>query len=154
MIITNVWKISSGRFVEKVMMDYALSFKYEHPVHSIILNPDDPSYVDIFTEQELQEIQDLRSIDFNQNLPADLHQYIYSFSTKKSLSDLYNTITAKSFNPSTQGDLYWARKSSEETLDLYHFDFFENDYFSSTLYYKSWKFIIVHHTDYNNNNRN
>ncbi|KAI9490619.1 hypothetical protein BDB00DRAFT_875080 [Zychaea mexicana] len=114
---------------------------YPVPVHSIILNPDDRSYVDVFTEQELQEIQDLKSIDFNQKLPANLHQYIYSFSKKKSLSDLYRTITAKSFDPLTQGDLYWARKSFEETLDLYHFRFFEDDYVKDDVEYRIWPFV-------------
>ncbi|KAI9247671.1 hypothetical protein BDA99DRAFT_591785 [Phascolomyces articulosus] len=115
----NVWKLSSGRIVEKVMLDYALSLKYEHPVHSIILNPDDQSYVDVFTEQELQEIQDL----------------------KKILTDLYRTVTAKFFDPLTEGDLYWARKSFEETLDLYHFKFFENDYVEDDVEYRIWPFV-------------
>ncbi|KAG2223340.1 hypothetical protein INT45_008997 [Circinella minor] len=88
-----VWKLKSGLIVEQVMMDYSLGLKYEQAsnfyltdlfdtfeqkpllslAHSLILNPDDPLYADVFTEQELNEIGDFNSIDFNQELPNLVH---------------------------------------------------------------------------------
>ena len=51
----------------------------------MILNPDDALYRETFTQQELDEIRDLNSIDFDQDLPKELHDYFYSFKGKVGL---------------------------------------------------------------------
>ncbi|KAG2220369.1 hypothetical protein INT45_010755 [Circinella minor] len=138
----NVWRLESGRIVEQVMMDHALGLKYEHPVHSMILNPNDSSYADVFTEKELEEIGNFKAVDFDQELPQPLHEYLYTFLDKKTLHDLNNAIISKTFNPLSQPDLYWARKSFEEVIELYNMRFFDEDYIEDDVEYRIWPFIF------------
>ena len=51
----------------------------ESPIHSMIFNPDDPLFADLFTVEELDEIREFNSIEFDQPIPADMHEYLYSF---------------------------------------------------------------------------
>ena len=48
----------------------------------MILNPSDSSYADVFTEKELEEIGDFKEVDFNQELPKPLHEYLYTYLDK------------------------------------------------------------------------
>ncbi|KAI9243820.1 hypothetical protein BDA99DRAFT_610347 [Phascolomyces articulosus] len=137
-----VWELKSGRIVEQVMMDYSLGLKYEHPAHSLILTPDDPLYAEVFTEQELEEIGDFNSIDFDQKLPKDVHEYLYSFLDKKTLDGISTVIYNKTFKPLDQPDLYWIRKSIEEVVDLYNMNFFDSDYIEDDVEYRVWPFVF------------
>ncbi|KAG2216868.1 hypothetical protein INT45_007873 [Circinella minor] len=74
-----VWKLASGTIVEEVMRDIAMNKVYEHPIHSMIIDPDDSIYVNKFSEEGLDEIRDYKAVEFDQPLPEKLHNYLYSF---------------------------------------------------------------------------
>ncbi|KAI9243818.1 hypothetical protein BDA99DRAFT_529791 [Phascolomyces articulosus] len=112
------------------------------PAHSMILNPDDPLYAEVFTEQELNEIGDFNSIDFDQEFSEYLHEYLYSFLGKKALDDISTAIINKTFKPLDQPDLYWIRKSIEVVVDLYNMNFFDSDYIEDDVEYRVWPFVF------------
>ncbi|KAL0086166.1 hypothetical protein F4703DRAFT_1578780 [Phycomyces blakesleeanus] len=51
------WKISEGVVVEDKMYKFGLSCTYEHPVHSFILDVDDPCWISVFSAKELNIIK-------------------------------------------------------------------------------------------------
>lgn len=60
------WKLEcSGKSVNDTMRAAAASAVYEHPVHSMILNPMDPIWKKRFTKKELTEIKLYRSREFS-----------------------------------------------------------------------------------------
>ncbi|KAG2221380.1 hypothetical protein INT45_012426 [Circinella minor] len=136
-----VWKLESGRVVEEVMMNLALKLKYEHPIHSMIINPDDLVYADVFDENELDEIRNFKSIDFDQPLPEDLQVYLHSFIGKRELKELNSAIKDKVFDPLDEADMYWARQTIDEAVNLYNYKFFEDDYIEDDVEYCIWPFI-------------
>lgn len=76
------WKlITTGKIVEDTMYTFGKKCAEEHPVHSFILDPTDPTYLahGVFTEEELQEIKTHRNKPLAQ-LPEDFRDYINSFS--------------------------------------------------------------------------
>ena len=48
----------------------------------------------------------------------------------------------KTFSPSTDPDLYWARKSFEEVIELYNMKFFDDDYIEDDVEYRIWPFVF------------
>ncbi|KAG2201604.1 hypothetical protein INT45_008153 [Circinella minor] len=61
------------------MKDIAMSKSYEHPVHSMTIDPEDQIYNDKFNQQDLCEIREHKGIEFDLELPKELHQYLYSY---------------------------------------------------------------------------
>ncbi|KAI9490988.1 hypothetical protein BDB00DRAFT_874833 [Zychaea mexicana] len=58
------WTLSTGKVVEDTMKKYAVTYNFEHPIHSLILDIDDKMWVKdgYFTEQEMREIKDARCL--------------------------------------------------------------------------------------------
>ncbi|KAG2233361.1 hypothetical protein INT48_009109 [Thamnidium elegans] len=56
---SNMWQLSTGRYVEEVMMQFAVKCNEEHPVWSLILDADDEEYKAYFSEAELEEIKSI-----------------------------------------------------------------------------------------------
>ncbi|KAI9270944.1 hypothetical protein EDC94DRAFT_655854 [Helicostylum pulchrum] len=53
----NMWRLSSGRYVEEVMMQIFVKGSEEHPVWSLLMNASDEKYKAYFSEEELEEIK-------------------------------------------------------------------------------------------------
>ncbi|KAI8143035.1 hypothetical protein BJV82DRAFT_114985 [Fennellomyces sp. T-0311] len=138
-----VWKLESGRIVEKVMMDVAEGFKYEHPVHSLIMNPDDLLFEDKFTKAELDEIRNTKSVEFDQELPSEMKECLYSFSDKKTLDQLNNAVMHQTFHPTREPDLHWVRKSFENAVDLYNYDVLKDHFVEGGVEHNVWSFIAT-----------
>ncbi|KAI7856289.1 hypothetical protein BDC45DRAFT_64627 [Circinella umbellata] len=107
----------------------------------MIINPDDLVYADVFDESELDEIRNFKSIDFDQPLPEDLQVYLHSFIGKRALKELNSAIKDKVFDPLDEADMYWARQTIEEAVNLYNYKFFEDDYIEDDVEYCIWPFI-------------
>ncbi|KAI8143034.1 hypothetical protein BJV82DRAFT_657405 [Fennellomyces sp. T-0311] len=138
-----VWKLESGRIVEKVMMDVADAFEYEHPVHSLIMNPDDLLFEDKFTKAELDEIKNTKSVEFDQELPSEMKEYLYSFSDKKTLDQLNDAVVQQTFHPTRESDLHWVRKSFENAVDLYNYDILKDHFAEDDAEHNAWSFIAT-----------
>ncbi|KAL9538771.1 hypothetical protein MBANPS3_010684 [Mucor bainieri] len=55
------WKLTSEKIVEDEMeKKLAAKSKYEHPVHSLVLDPEDVVWSSIFTSQDLKEIREYK----------------------------------------------------------------------------------------------
>lgn len=70
-----LWRPSTGKIVEKKMIKLVEKSIYEHPTHSFILDPDDESWTDCFTEEELNEIRTQKSRELP-ILPIELLDFL------------------------------------------------------------------------------
>ncbi|KAI7855477.1 hypothetical protein BDC45DRAFT_568367 [Circinella umbellata] len=57
MVESKMWRLESGKYVEKEMKVVALEQEYEHPAHSVILDPTDPIWEKRFNSEELKELR-------------------------------------------------------------------------------------------------
>lgn len=74
------WELKSGRKVENVLHDFALTSTSEHAAHSFTLNPLDSTWLqlDIFTKEELDEISTYKCHSLP-SLPTDLKEFLKEF---------------------------------------------------------------------------
>ncbi|KAI9321382.1 hypothetical protein BX666DRAFT_2118233 [Dichotomocladium elegans] len=121
--------------VEDQMLNGINTIALSSPVHSLIMDPRDDvwDHPDFFSPAELAEL-----ISFNRptlpDLPQELQQYLYSYSGKleriTSVNGIFQTDLASllehrrqiDFDPLSQSDLYWARKSIVGAMDLLLYD--------------------------------
>src|ERR1700722_19597662 len=57
---TKMWMLKSGRIVEEVIYKYARNLKYESHLHSFIINDIDVITKSLFSEEEWEEIINLK----------------------------------------------------------------------------------------------
>ncbi|KAI9488559.1 hypothetical protein BDB00DRAFT_791811 [Zychaea mexicana] len=97
------------------------------PVHSMIINPNDPIYDNKFTEEDLNDIHDFKAIEFDEPLPKELNEYLYSFKGK--------------ITEAKQPDLFWAWNTIQETVNLYNYNILADDFTEDDVEYRIWFFI-------------
>ncbi|KAI9490753.1 hypothetical protein BDB00DRAFT_790134 [Zychaea mexicana] len=85
MIESNMWRLETGKYVEKEMKVVALEQEYEHPAHSVIMGPTDPIWEKRFNAEELYELRNY-TVPVIPELPAPLEQFVESFEGKFSIS--------------------------------------------------------------------
>ncbi|KAF0354455.1 hypothetical protein F8M41_014994 [Gigaspora margarita] len=72
------WRLSTGKYVEDALFNFAMTANYEHLAHSFIIDPDDETYNLIFTEEELNEFRSYNSKEFPE-VPDDLLEYLLKY---------------------------------------------------------------------------
>ncbi|SAL98586.1 hypothetical protein [Absidia glauca] len=83
------WTLSTGTVVDDKMKQLVTDSIYEHPVHSMIIDPSDPVWKTYFSDIELHEIkyQEPKSL---RQLPQELIEYLELYDKKwNTAADLY-----------------------------------------------------------------
>ncbi|KAI7864966.1 hypothetical protein BDF14DRAFT_1931718 [Spinellus fusiger] len=113
------WTLSTGRVVDDQMRQLAEDSIYEHPVHSLILDPNDSIWKQYFTMAELNEIRQYKSPQLP-SIPDDLQDYLNSYDQKwKSAKELYVFADNQRHDPVDEFDKKWVRESMVRMSELF-----------------------------------
>lgn len=101
-LITKKWVLSTGKVVDHEMKKLAGKFCYEHPVHSMIFETDDPIRKNYFTIAELNEIKSFRLRGLL-NIPEEVKEYSNKYNKDwKSGKEFYEYAVDQKHDPITQ----------------------------------------------------
>lgn len=111
---SKMWRLSTGTVVEQQMQMFALECNYEHPVHSMVLDISDKSWLKYFTPAEIQEIKNYEK-KVLVDLPSVMEDYI------KKLRECQNVATLKSMLKEELSDpgCEWIRSSVLQYIHLF-----------------------------------
>ncbi|KAI7873498.1 hypothetical protein K492DRAFT_200645 [Lichtheimia hyalospora FSU 10163] len=138
--VGQMWTLSTGTKVENKMRELAVKCNYEHPCHSMILDPSDKMWMDIFSGDELKDIRMHKAPEVTA-LPHDLHEFINTFDDKHDLFELYDHACTFKFDPIQQPDLHWVHHSVLQALNLLFCKYLEKDRTEADLLRRAWSFI-------------
>ncbi|KAG1465970.1 hypothetical protein G6F56_004782 [Rhizopus delemar] len=137
------WKLANGTLVEDQMLCLVKASVYEHPVHSLIIDPRDKIWKDFFTEDELKEIRtyNLKPLpDLSEDMQEILQQY--EFDNKTAL-EMYEFADGMKAHPINESDKRWVKESIKSACEL----FFEGEELSledcseADLLHTVWEFM-------------
>lgn len=134
------WVLSTGKIVNDEMKKLVEKSVYEHPVHSLIFDPDDTIWTDYFTITELDEIKSFRL----KPLPTDLNEYLNIYNkTWSSAKELYMFANAQVHDPITEFDFKWIRESVIRMSELFLYDdeLNLNNYSEADILHDVWPFV-------------
>ena len=137
------WTLSTGKIVDDQMKDLAQESMYEHPVHSLILDPNDPVWCNHFTAAELNEIRQYRRLDLP-SIPDDLTVYLDSYDVQwASVKDLYLFAENQQHDPVDEFDKKWVKESILRMAELFLYgdELDLNDFSEADLLHDVWSFI-------------
>ncbi|CDH58433.1 hypothetical protein RO3G_13306 [Lichtheimia corymbifera JMRC:FSU:9682] len=136
-----MWILSTGKPVEKEMQKFAQECEYEHPVHSLILDPTDPCWKAYFTPQELRQIQSYQSVSIP-SFPDHLKTYLGTFSKMRTVQEIDDQLRASPIFSLENADLRWIQKTIMDVVNMYAYGFFPTTRESETDYvYHVWGMI-------------
>jgi hypothetical protein len=72
------WRVSTSTIVDEKMRELVTNSSYEHPVHSMILDPYDPVWKRYFTASELEEISSFNAKNL-EDIPAEIETCLNSY---------------------------------------------------------------------------
>ncbi|KAI9018724.1 hypothetical protein CLU79DRAFT_847064 [Phycomyces nitens] len=111
---SNMWTLSTGTVVELKMEEFSKTCNFDHPSHSLILDPDDTLTWDgTFTRQELDEIRSFKAPAFE-----IVPKTIISMPKHQSLDQMHKNVSEQYINPRSDSYNYWVKKSLIEGLDI------------------------------------
>jgi hypothetical protein len=137
------WTLSTGKVVDDEMKKLVEKSIYEHPIHSMIFDPDDIIWKNYFTPAELNEIKSfhLRPLP---SIPVNIKQYLDTYNKDwNSAKDLYMFANGQVHDPISEFNHKWIRESIirvselflyEDVLDL-------NSYSEVELLHEVWLFV-------------
>ncbi|CAG8501466.1 24364_t:CDS:10, partial [Cetraspora pellucida] len=91
-----MWKLSTGRFVEKELYRLGQELELEHAIHSFIIDVDDELISSHFNDTELDEI-DCAAGPHVPDLPDQIAEFLYEFVGKTRLNEIREAIKSKMF---------------------------------------------------------
>ncbi|CAO3612156.1 unnamed protein product [Mucor hiemalis] len=139
----NKWKLSTGKVVDDQMLSLAKDSVYEHPVHSLILDPNDVIWKQYFTDAELNEIRQFNAPKLP-SIPEDFAEYLRSYEQEwATAKDLYFFADSLHHDPVHEFDKKWARESIVRMSELFlESDELElDDFTEADLLHDVWPFI-------------
>ncbi|KAF7730073.1 hypothetical protein EC973_003019 [Apophysomyces ossiformis] len=137
----NMWKLSTGTYVEKQMEKLALRCNYEHPCHSLILDPECCTWKEYFSAEELREIR-MFATPTIKRMPDDLNRYLMSYLGKHTLNELQEHHDTFKYERIQQADHYWIHQTITKALDLYHYNYLADlDRSEADYLRRVWTFI-------------
>ncbi|KAG1044920.1 hypothetical protein G6F43_011378 [Rhizopus delemar] len=140
---TAKWVLSTSKIVDDEMKALAEKSCYEHPVHSMIIEVDDPIWKKHFTTTEINEIKSFR-LKGLPNIPEEVEEYLNKYNKDwKSGKELYEYADDQKHDPITQFNFKWIRESIMRASELF---FYEdtlnlNDLSESDLLHELWPFV-------------
>lgn len=137
------WTLSTGTVVDDKMKQLVTDSVYEHPVHSMIIDPNDPVWKNYFSDIELHEIkyQEPKSL---KQLPQELIEYLDLYDKKwNSAADLYKYADSQKHDPVADFDKKWIRESVMRAAELFLYSntLDLNDYSESDILHDIWPFV-------------
>lgn len=140
----NKWHLKTSAVVEDKMKALVECSSFEHPVHSMIMDPDDIVWMRYFTPDELNEIKSY-GVKPLEKLPQELQKYLDSYDKEwKTGNKLCEYAENQKYIPLIEFDKRWIRQSiigiSELFCDNNHQLHFE-DYSESDLLHELWPFV-------------
>ncbi|GAA5812824.1 hypothetical protein MFLAVUS_006283 [Mucor flavus] len=101
------WRLSSGTFVEDQMLRLIEKTLYEHPVHSLILDPTENFWKSYFSDDELMEIR-CHNIKLLPNLTEEMKTFFQQFElNNKTALDFYEVADYTKAHPVNEFDKKW-----------------------------------------------
>lgn len=105
------WTLSTGTVVDDKMRELVENSSFEHPVHSLILDPFDPVWKKYFTASELVEISSFKAKNL-EDMSEDIDIYLNSYDQEwESAIDLYNFADNQKHDPVNEFDKKWIKES-------------------------------------------
>ncbi|KAL0073907.1 hypothetical protein F4703DRAFT_1377390 [Phycomyces blakesleeanus] len=134
-----MWTLSTGTIVEMKMTKLA-----EGLCHSLILDTDDKTWGEYFTQEELEEIQAHKAKPLKP-LPSELFEYLNNITQDEDIETMHESIARTYYSPKKNPSCYWAQKSLLDGLDLHMPDFFKSFIEHSKRDYLSrvWRLILT-----------
>lgn len=115
----NKWRLSSGTFVEDQMLRLIEKTLYEHPVHSLILDPTENFWKSYFSDDELMEIR-CHNIKLLPNLTEEMKTFFQQFElNNKTALDFYEVADYTKAHPVNEFDKKWVKESIKSACDLF-----------------------------------
>ncbi|KAI9493557.1 hypothetical protein BDB00DRAFT_787860 [Zychaea mexicana] len=111
------------------------------PIHSMIIDPDDPIYPGKLSEEDLDEIRDHKAVAFDEPLPSKLHDYLYHYKGATTLSDLNQKIMSRMFHPTDEPDLFRAWETFLQVANIYNYKALNDDFIEDDIEYRVWFFV-------------
>ncbi|CAG8711137.1 10415_t:CDS:2, partial [Funneliformis mosseae] len=105
------WKLPSGRYVEDVLYDWAVTHRSETLAHSFILDTDCQEVMDLFNPEEKETILNTNKKSFP-GVQDDIKKYVMKYH-KKNVSELRQIVMepylkdGEVYNPKLHYDLEW-----------------------------------------------
>lgn len=109
---------TSNRKVEEVMKGFALGCRFEHPVHSLILDVTDKSWMGIFSVDEIKEIKQWGKKALPE-APEDVNHFLQDILSCADAHDAYMKAGAILSNPKLKPLLSWAEFAVMEASRLF-----------------------------------
>ncbi|KAI8147202.1 hypothetical protein BJV82DRAFT_379524 [Fennellomyces sp. T-0311] len=136
------WKLKNGEYVEDIMYKYGSGCDHQHPVHSYILDIDDPIWAREFSEEQLEEISSagrsalpelsdgvknifkVCSDTVKPFIPTSSSSAVTSAIDEKGLIDAIDAAVqgCGSFDPYTHFDERRLQRTLQEFFDMYRFN--------------------------------
>ncbi|KAI8389233.1 hypothetical protein BD560DRAFT_442938 [Blakeslea trispora] len=102
------WKLSTGKYVENVLYDFAKQCQYITPAHNLILDLQDAQITALFTKDELEEIKEKKPFNFDEKLSPEMSSCFNQLQGKRSFDELFEAIDSIAASPRTRPDIYWS----------------------------------------------
>ncbi|KAL9536528.1 hypothetical protein MBANPS3_012590, partial [Mucor bainieri] len=118
------WRLSTGTIVEDAMKGFALSYKVEHPAHSLILDFQEEAWASTFSPGELREMRSFDRLPLPE-IEATLAASLSSISQAANAEDAYRIAGRcrdKVDFPQLEADDYavsWAAESVCSLIKMY-----------------------------------
>ncbi|ORE00766.1 hypothetical protein BCV72DRAFT_310646 [Rhizopus microsporus var. microsporus] len=141
--IAEKWVLSTGKIVDDEMKKLAEKCCYEHPVHSMILDADDPIWRSYFTIAELNEIKSFR-VKSLPDIPEDIQEYLNEYNKEwNSGKELYEYADSQKHNPIAQFNHKWICQSILQASELFLYEdtLTLNEYSEADLLHEVWPFV-------------
>lgn len=92
-----MWKLSTGRFVEEELFKLGKKLKYEHAIHSFILDVSDESIKQHFSKEERDEIDSTPGPQVP-DISDEINEFLIKFLDKSTLKDIRKIIKETMFD--------------------------------------------------------
>ncbi|OBZ80776.1 hypothetical protein A0J61_11175 [Choanephora cucurbitarum] len=113
------WYLSTGTCVNEKMKQLVELSVFEHPVHSLIFDPDDQIWLEYFSVDELDEIRTFKQKPL-QELPTDLQNCLDIYDKQwKDGVELYQFASSQQFHPINDFEKNWVRESMMQVAKLF-----------------------------------
>lgn len=111
---SKMWRLSTGTVVEQKMKMFALECNFEHPVHSMVLDISDKSWLKYFTPAEIQEIKNHQK-KVLVDLPSVMEDYMKKLRECQNVTLLKSMLKEELSNPGCE----WIRSSLLQFIHLF-----------------------------------
>ncbi|KAI8080713.1 uncharacterized protein B0P05DRAFT_539295 [Gilbertella persicaria] len=113
------WLLKSGATVEDKMAQLVSECQFEHPCHHLILDTSDAHYDNIFTNDELDEIESNDSEKYFGPLPKRLQNIFDKIINLKEAKKIFEELNKIDASPFDDYDVFWLKNSLIQALLLY-----------------------------------